>query len=179
MAIYSIILFYSAWNYETGTTGTGNTGTGTTGTCTTGTSFLIIEDTDIQFITFSLENDRTDETNHWVERWILSNLSLRGRLLLIGEDTYYFWRGFCSDVNPMTTEEKLTSNWTFADSHSLLWAIFDRLCGSGRHFSIDTWFALDIFAKLWLTLPRPWHVAELFCFSHIEEFRWGSLLHTL
>ena len=64
MAIYSIILFYSAWNYETGTTGTGNTGTGTTGTCTTGTSFLIIEDTDIQFITFSLENDRTDETNH-------------------------------------------------------------------------------------------------------------------
>ena len=45
------------------TTGTGNTGTGTTGTCTTETSFLIIEDTDIQFITFSLEDERIDETN--------------------------------------------------------------------------------------------------------------------
>ena len=69
----------------------------------------------------------------------------------------------------MRTEEKLTNNSSFADSYSLLWAIFDRLCGPGRHFSIDTWFALDIFAKLWLTLPRPWHVAELLGFSHIEE----------
>ena len=42
-------------------------------------------------------------------------------------------------------------------------------CDPGRHFSIDTWFALDIFAKLWLTLARPWHVAELLGFSHIEE----------
>ena len=37
MGTYSIFLFYSAWNYETGTTGTCDTGTGTTGTCTTRT----------------------------------------------------------------------------------------------------------------------------------------------
>ena len=39
----------------------------------------------------------------------------------------------------------------------------------GRHFLIDTGFALDIFAKLWLTLAQSWHVADLLGFSHIEE----------
>ena len=59
MGTYSIVLFYSTWDNDTGTTGTCNTGTGTTGT-----SVLIIKDTDIQLITFSLEDERTDETNH-------------------------------------------------------------------------------------------------------------------
>ena len=41
--------------------------------------------------------------------------------------------------------------------------------GPDRHFSIDTDFSLDIFTSLWLTLLRPWHVADLLGFSYIEE----------
>ena len=47
--------------------------------------------------------------------------------------------------------------------------------GSGRHFSIDTDFALDIFTSLWLTLPRPWHVADMLGFSYIEEEKRGRI----
>ena len=76
-----------------------------------------------------------------------------------------------SDSNPTRTEEKLANNGTteLLRIRSRFYGQFSVDSGPGRHFSIDTGFAQDIFTKLWLNLARPWHVADLLGFSHIEE----------
>ena len=52
---------------------------------------------------------------------------------------------------------------------------FSNDSGPVRHFPIDTGFALDIFTSLLLTLPRPWHVADLLGFSYFEKEKRGRI----